>query len=98
MLKHLVAVLALIVFLATPTAGVAGGIDSADAGRAGATIHLNTATAAELEALPGIGPVLAERIVQYRAAHGPFQRLDQLHDVKGVGDHLLRRVEAQLDL
>jgi competence protein ComEA len=48
-------------------------------------IDLNRATATELEALPGIGPALAERIVQYRAARGPFARVEDLADVPGIG-------------
>ncbi|MCK4507457.1 MAG: helix-hairpin-helix domain-containing protein, partial [Desulfuromonadales bacterium] len=49
------------------------------------TIHLNQATAEELQALPGVGPALSERIVLYRTEHGPFKSVDQLTEVKGVG-------------
>ncbi|PJB95439.1 MAG: hypothetical protein CO080_07750 [Nitrospirae bacterium CG_4_9_14_0_8_um_filter_70_14] len=62
------------------------------------TVHLNTATAVELEKLPGVGPILAQRIVQYRTEHGPFTRVDQLDQVKGVGEQLLQQVQANLDL
>jgi len=55
---------------------------SAAAGR----LNLNSADAQALEALPGIGPVTAGLIVEYRSAHGPFQSVDQLQDVNGVGD------------
>lgn len=48
-------------------------------------VALNTATAAELEALPKIGPALAQRIVDYRTAHGPFATLDDLLAVSGIG-------------
>lgn len=48
-------------------------------------IDINSASAAELTELPGIGPVLASRIVAYRAEHGPFQTLDALTAVKGIG-------------
>jgi competence protein ComEA len=48
-------------------------------------VNLNTATAPELDALPGIGPVLAGRIVDYRTAEGPFTSVDQLDDVPGIG-------------
>ena len=48
-------------------------------------IDINTATAQELEGLPGIGEVLAARIVAYREEHGPFQRTDQLMAVRGIG-------------
>jgi competence ComEA-like helix-hairpin-helix protein len=48
-------------------------------------IDINAASAVELALLPGIGPVLAERIVAYRAGHGAFATLDQLAEVKGIG-------------
>jgi competence protein ComEA len=54
-------------------------------GAAGARVNLNTASAGELDALPGIGPVLAERIVAHRTAQGPFTSVDQLDDVPGIG-------------
>ncbi|MBL8745696.1 MAG: helix-hairpin-helix domain-containing protein [Phycisphaerae bacterium] len=50
-----------------------------------ATINLNTATEAELEALPRIGPALARRIVEDRQANGPFRSVDDVNRVKGVG-------------
>lgn len=55
------------------------------AGVPGSRVNLNTASAGELDALPGIGPVLAERIVAYRTAEGPFTGVDQLDDVPGIG-------------
>ncbi len=48
-------------------------------------ININTATAEELESLPGIGPVIAQRIVEYREANGPFQTVSQLTMVSGIG-------------
>ena len=48
-------------------------------------MNLNTATAQELDGLPGIGPVLAERIVAHRAEQGSFRSVDQLDDVPGIG-------------
>lgn len=51
----------------------------------GALVNLNSATAQELDALPGIGPVLAQRIVAHRSEEGPFRSVDQLDDVPGIG-------------
>jgi competence protein ComEA len=48
-------------------------------------VNLNTATAGDLDGLPGIGPVLAQRIVDYREQQGPFTSVDQLDDVPGIG-------------
>jgi len=60
-------------------------------GRA-ASVDVNAATVADLEALPGIGPVLAARIVEYRRTHGRFQRPEDLLEVEGIGPRLLERL------
>ncbi|SFM91378.1 comEA protein [Thermodesulforhabdus norvegica] len=60
-----------------------------------AKININTADKADLEKLPGIGPALAERIIQYRQEHGPFKTIDELKNVKGIGD---KKFEAIKDL
>jgi competence protein ComEA len=59
---------------------------------AGQLINVNTATAAELEVLPGIGEVLAGTIVAYRDEHGPFGSVDQLEDVSGIGPVTLEEI------
>jgi competence protein ComEA len=56
-----------------------------DAGQTGPPVDLNTATAEQLDSLPGVGPVLAQRIVEWRAAHGRFESVDQLREVDGIG-------------
>ncbi|MFN2250540.1 MAG: helix-hairpin-helix domain-containing protein [Anaerolineae bacterium] len=61
------------------------------AGAVGAVVNVNTATAAELEALPGIGPALAGRIVAHRQANGPFETTDDLLQVSGIGEKTLER-------
>ena len=62
------------------------------------TVQLNQATAEELQALPGIGPALSERIVAYRTEHGPFKSVDQLIEVKGIGQAKLAKFRDQLAL
>ncbi|MBA2848549.1 helix-hairpin-helix domain-containing protein [Thermosulfuriphilus ammonigenes] len=54
--------------------------------------NLNTASAAELELLPGIGPKTAQAIVEYRKAHGPFKSIDELLKVKGIGSKKLEKI------
>lgn len=60
------------------------------------TVNINTAAAAELAALPGIGPTTAARIVERRGAHGPFDSLDQLLDIPGIGEATLDRLRPHL--
>ena len=57
-------------------------------------VNINIADVAELDRLPGVGPVLAARIAEYRDAHGPFASVDALDDVSGVGPALLEKVRA----
>ena len=59
-------------------------------------IDLNHAGADEIHALPGIGPVLARRIVDYRAAHGAFRSAEDLLAVRGIGPRLLERIRPYI--
>lgn len=69
---------------ATAAPGVAAS-GAAAPGAVSALVNLNTATADQLDELPGIGPVLAERIVEWRTSHGAFASVDQLREVSGIG-------------
>jgi competence protein ComEA len=64
---------------------IAGGGEAAAPASTAGPLNVNTASAAELETLPGIGPALAERIVEYRGQHGPFASVEALLDVSGIG-------------
>jgi competence protein ComEA len=59
-------------------------------------LDLNRADAVALDALPGVGPVLAERIVEQRRRHGPFRRLEDLRAVRGIGPRLLERIRGHV--
>ena len=76
------------------------GADSADSGAAGASepsgqININTATATQLEELPGIGPATATKIIDFREKNGPFASIDALEEVPGIGP---AKVEALRDV
>lgn len=62
----------------------------------GGPLDLNTATAAQLEALPGIGPVTAAAIVAWRDRNGAFASVDQLGEVDGIGPARLQRLRDQV--
>ena len=64
--------------------------------RTAAVVNLNTATAADLEHLPGIGAKTAARIVEYRTRKGPFRKIEELMNVQGVGEKSFLRIRQQL--
>jgi competence protein ComEA len=59
-------------------------------------ININTASAAELEALPGVGPKTAARIVEYRQKNGPFKKIEDVMNVRGLGEKNFLKLKAQL--
>ncbi|GHH62634.1 ComEA family DNA-binding protein [Lentzea cavernae] len=61
-------------------------------GGAQSKLNLNAATATELDGLPGVGPVTAQRIVDHRVRKGPFASVDQLRDVEGIGESKLAKL------
>jgi competence protein ComEA len=65
--------------------GGGGPATAAGAGAAAGPVHLNTATVAQLDALPGVGPVTAQKILDYRQQHGSFGSVDELDAVPGIG-------------
>jgi comEA protein len=86
----------LVVALATAMPGVAlGKAPSAEQSSAKtAVVDINTATAEELTALPGVGSVMAERIVKFREEHGDFKRTEDLLKVKGIGEKSFQKIRS----
>ncbi|TFD12856.1 helix-hairpin-helix domain-containing protein [Cryobacterium sp. TMT1-2-2] len=78
---------------ALPAAGATGG--GGGGGAPAAKVNLNTATVADLDSLPRIGPTMAQRIIDYRTKNGRFASVDGLRDVTGIGD---KTFEALKDL
>lgn len=71
-----------------------GGGDAA----AGGLININTAAEAELDRLPGVGPVTAKKIIEYRNSIGGFKTIDQLIEVKGIGPKKLEQIRPHVRL
>ena len=61
-------------------------------------VNINTATREELERLPRIGPAMAQRILTYRQTHGPFRKIEDLVNVKGIGPKTLDRLKDKVSL
>lgn len=61
-------------------------------------ININLASVEELQKLPGIGPARAQAIVRYREEHGPFQSLEELTNVSGIGPKILENIKDQIEL
>ncbi len=70
----------------------AGGGEAAGAGSPAGPVHLNTATVDELDELPGIGPVTAQKIIDYREQHGAFSSVDDLDAIPGIGPARLEQL------
>jgi competence protein ComEA len=87
-----------IVVPATPAAPGPAGTPVAPSGapsppdRSDGKLNLNRATVQDLDALPGIGPVLAQRITGYREKHGPFKTVGKLRDVPGIGERTFQQL------
>ncbi|WP_417235075.1 helix-hairpin-helix domain-containing protein [Arthrobacter sp.] len=77
---------------ATAPGAAAPSAAAADGGGGGA-LDINTASATELEQLPGIGPALSARIVEFRTSNGPYASLDELDAVPGIGPAMMARLE-----
>ncbi|MDO8338281.1 MAG: ComEA family DNA-binding protein, partial [Microcella sp.] len=74
-----------------------GGAGGASAGGAsGGLVNLNSADAAGLETLPGVGPALAARIIAWREENGPFRAVDELLAVSGIGEKTLAGFRDQV--
>jgi competence protein ComEA len=78
--------------------GPPGGIDNQDSSVSNNRISLNSATASDFESLPGVGPVLANRILSWRTQHGTFSSLDDLQDVPGIGPKVFANLASYLTL
>lgn len=93
--------------VSAPSAVESGGLDSyfredtaslettaAISGESGAAlVNINSATEKELDTLPGVGPVIAGRIIEYRTKYGDFQSIEELAAVQGIGEKTVKKLE-----
>ena len=61
-------------------------------------ININTSSAAELDKLPGIGPTYAQRIIDYRDAHGGFKSISEIQNVKGIGPKTFEKLKDMIEI
>jgi competence protein ComEA len=82
---------------ATPIAAPARGAATGEAGPKGSgLVNINTASEEELKTLPGVGPKTAATIRAYRQEHGPFQRAEDLLEIRGIGEKKLARMRDRI--
>nr|WP_164250283.1 ComEA family DNA-binding protein [Streptomyces sp. S4.7] len=76
--------------------GGAAGPGVGGPGPAGAPVSLSTATMEQLDTLPGVGPVLAQHIIDYRTEHGGYRSVDELREVNGIGERRFADIEPRV--
>ena len=78
--------------------GMAAGASTAAPDPAAALVNINTATSEQLDTLPGVGPVTAQKILDWRGAHGAFSSVDELLEIDGIGDKTLAEIAPHVTL
>lgn len=98
MFRMLLALVGMTALLAAQPSGQASGPAKPDTrqSRPGLLVNLNTASAAQLQELPGIGAKTAERILEYRQKKGPFKKIEELMNVKGIGEKSFLKLRSQI--
>jgi competence protein ComEA len=99
MFRYLVSIVSFVVLISVhtqPASAQAERASARPAATAGAVVNLNTASAAEFEALPGIGAKTAARIIEYRQKNGAFKKIEELMNVRGIGEKNFLKLKAQL--
>ena len=104
MFRHSLLALTLVSLLAaSPHTAVAQTVSRASAkassvGSSSLIVNLNSASATDLEALPGIGAKTAARIIEYRQKNGPFKKIEELMNVRGVGEKNFLKLKPQISV
>ncbi|HEK86578.1 MAG: ComEA family DNA-binding protein [Candidatus Saccharicenans sp.] len=87
--------LAMVVFIFLASSGLSLA-QSQPQNKATTKININTATVAELQTLPRIGPKVAQRIIDYRTKNGPFKKAEDLMKVRGIGEKIFNQIKDSI--
>ena len=92
------AIVSLLAVISSPSGAQTSHPASSKAAATTAIVNINTASASDLEALPGIGAKTAARIVEYRQKNGPFKKIEELMNVRGVGEKNFLKLKPQITI
>jgi competence ComEA-like helix-hairpin-helix protein len=95
-LRRITALLALILLAAAAAPPAAAATPQAPP--SAEKVNINSASADQLTALPGIGPSYAQRIVEYREKNGPFKRVEDILNVRGIGEKTFERIRERITI
>ena len=93
-MRMMIAVLLVLGLAGMAAAAQEGSRAPAKASNVQSPVNLNTATMAQLETLPGVGPATAQRIVEYRQQNGGFKKIEELMNVRGIGEASFLKLKA----
>ena len=80
------------------TSGKVAGASTLNSGTSQSKININTASLSQLDSLPGIGPTYAQRIIDYREANGGFKSIEEIKNIKGIGDKTFEKFKDQITI
>ena len=98
MIRKFASLVALLLLVSTPLSAAASQRNAGARAKPAAAgiVNINTAAATDLQALPGIGAKTAERIIEYRQKNGPFKKIEELMNVRGVGEKNFLKLRGQV--